>query len=110
MIADKLDLPVTLMIIGTALATGPAACLLLGTARLHARRGDGIPAALAGRGVAGSGCSSRALLGATVWFLPTSIASPRPTACRPAMKSRVRSWVMAGGVVSGFVGPQLSAC
>jgi MFS family permease len=107
-------LPVTFMTLGTALATGPSAYLLY---RLGRRGGFMlgaalvVPAALVAALAAWLGsfwllCAALAVLGATSAFANQyrfAAADSVPT----DFKSRAISWVMAGGVVSGFVGPNM---
>jgi len=107
-------LPVTFMTLGTALATGPSAYLLY---RLGRRGGFmlgaalAVPAALLAALAAWLGsfwllCAALGALGATSAFANQyrfAAADSVPV----DFKSRAISWVMAGGVVSGFVGPNM---
>jgi len=107
-------LPVTFMTVGTALATGPSAYILY---RLGRRGGFMLGAALAVPGLLLAAlaawlgnfwllCGTLAILGGTLAFSNQyrfAAADSVPT----AFKSRAISWVMAGGVVSGFVGPNM---
>lgn len=107
--------PVTFMIIGTALATGPSAYLIHSWGR---RQGFMLGAALAVPGALLAALAAwlgnfwlftiaLALLGATSAFANQyrfAAADSVPT----ALKARAISWVLAGGVISGFVGPWLS--
>lgn len=116
MVEDKSfsTLPVTFMTIGTALATGPSAYLLY---RLGRRGGFMLGAGLAVPGLlvaalaAWTGsfwllCAALALLGTTSAFANQYRFAAADSV--PAdFKSRAISWVMAGGVVSGFVGPNM---
>ncbi len=118
MVADKgfATLPVTLMIIGTALATGPAALLIHSFGRregLMLGAAVAIPAALLAALAAWLDmfwlfCIALAALG-----IPAAFANQYRFAAAdsvPAeLKSRAISWVLFGGVVAGFLGPQLSA-
>ncbi|HEV7274969.1 MAG TPA: MFS transporter [Devosiaceae bacterium] len=108
-------LPVTLMIIGTALATGPAAWLIHTWGR---RRGFvfgasvSIPSALLAAAGAYLGnfwlfCAALAVFGSSAAFAQQyrfAAADSVP----PDLKSRAISWVMFGGVLAGFIGPQLA--
>jgi len=116
MVEDKSfsTLPVTFMTVGTALATGPSAYLLY---RLGRRSGFMLGAGLAVPGLllaaiaAWTGsfwllCITLALVGGTSAFANQyrfAAADSVPV----DFKSRAISWVMAGGVVSGFVGPNM---
>ena len=109
-------MPVTLMIIGTALTTGPAAWLIHSWGR---KRGFmfgaavSIPAALLAAAAAWMGnfwlfCGALAVFGASGAFgqqYRFAAADSVPS----ALKSRAISWVLFGGVLAGFIGPQLSA-
>lgn len=118
MVADKAfaTVPVTLMIIGTALATGPAAWLIHSWGRANGLAfgaAIAIPAALVAAFAAWMGwfwlfCLALAVFGAPAAFgnqLRFAAADSVP----PPVKSRAISWVLFGGVVSGFLGPQISA-
>lgn len=118
MVADKAfaTVPVTLMIIGTALATGPAAWLIHSWGRrngLALGAAIAIPAALVAALAAWLGwfwlfCAALAALGAPAAFANQyrfSAADSVP----PELKSQAISWVLLGGVVAGFLGPQISA-
>jgi predicted MFS family arabinose efflux permease len=118
MVADKgfATIPVTLMIIGTALATGPAALLIHSLGR---REGLMLGAALAIPGgliaalAAWLGqfwlfCAALAVLGIPAAFgnqYRFAAADSVPT----ALKSKAISWVLFGGVIAGFLGPQIAA-
>ncbi|HHY51439.1 MAG TPA: MFS transporter [Alphaproteobacteria bacterium] len=117
MIVDKsfATVPVSLMIIGTALATGPSAWLIHTWGRREAfmfGAAVSIPAALLAALAAWLGsfwifCIALALLGTTAAFANQyrfAVADSVP----PRLKSRAISWVLFGGVVAGFIGPQLS--
>jgi len=107
-------LPVTFMTVGTALATGPSAYILY---RLGRRRGFMLGAALAVPGLLLAAlaawlgsfwllCGTMAVLGGTSAFANQYRFAAADSV--PAdFKSRAISWVMAGGVVSGFVGPNM---
>lgn len=118
MVADKAfaTVPVSLMIIGTALATGPAAWMIHSWGRrngLAFGAAIAIPAALLAAFAAWTGwfwlfCAALAALGAPAAFANQyrfSAADSVP----PALKSRAISWVLFGGVAAGFLGPQISA-
>ena len=109
-------LPVTLMIIGTAVCTGLAAWLIHSWGR---KRGFifgaavSIPAALIAALAAWQQnfwlfCVALAVFGASAAFAQQyrfAAADSVP----PELKSRAISWVLFGGVVAGFIGPPLSA-
>jgi predicted MFS family arabinose efflux permease len=109
-------LPVTLMIIGTALTTGPAAWLIHSWGR---RQGFvfgaavSIPAALIAALAAWLGnfwlfCFALAIFGASAAFAQQYRFAAADSV--PAqLKSRAISWVLFGGVVAGFIGPSLAA-
>ena len=117
MVDDKRfsTVPVSLMIVGTALATGPAAWLIHSWGR---RQGFvfgaavAIPAALLAAFAALTGniwlfCFALAVLGASSAFANQyrfAAADSVPS----AMKARAISWVLFGGVLSGFIGPWMS--
>ena len=117
MVDDKRfsTVPVSLMIVGTALATGPAAWLIHSWGR---RQGFvfgaavAIPAALLAAFAALTGniwlfCLALAVLGASSAFANQyrfAAADSVPS----AMKARAISWVLFGGVLSGFIGPWMS--
>jgi MFS family permease len=109
-------LPVTVMIIGTALATGPAAWLIHSWGR---RQGFvfgaavSVPAALLAATAAWLGnfwlfCLALAIFGASGAF-GQQYRFAAADSVPPHLKSRAISWVLAGGVLAGFIGPQLSA-
>lgn len=109
-------LPVTLMIIGTALTTGPAAWLIHSWGR---RQGFmfgaaiSVPAALLAATAAWVGnfwvfCLALAVFGASGAF-GQQYRFAAADSVPPALKSRAISWVLFGGVLAGFIGPQLSA-
>ena len=109
-------LAVKVLMIGTYLATGPAAWLIHSWGR---RQGFtfgaaiSIPAALLAALAAYLGsfwlfCTALAIFGATGAFAQQyrfAAADSVP----PSLKSRAISWVLFGGVLAGFIGPQLSA-
>jgi MFS family permease len=107
-------LPVAFMTVGTALATGPSAYLIY---RLGRRGGFMLGAALAVPGALLAAlaawlgnfwllCATLAVLGATSAFANQYRFAAADSV--PAnLKARAISWVMAGGVVSGFVGPNM---
>ena len=116
MITDKAfaTLPVTLMIIGTALTTGPAALLIHSWGR---KRGFmfgaslTIPSALVAGYAAFADnfilfCLAHFVLGASAAFAQQYRFAAADSV--PAdLKGRAISWVMFGGVAAGFIGPQL---
>lgn len=117
MVTDKSfsTVPVSFMIIGTALATQPAAWLIHSWGRREAflfGAAVSVPGALlAAFGAWQSSfwvfCVALAILGATAAFANQyrfAVADSVPE----NLKARAISWVLAGGVVAGFVGPQLS--
>lgn len=118
MVADKAyaTIPVSLMIIGTALATGPAAWLIHSWGRRNGLvfgAAIAIPGALVAAFAAWMGwfwlfCLALMALGVPAAFANQyrfSAADSVP----PGLKSRAISWVLLGGVVAGFIGPQISA-
>jgi MFS family permease len=117
MVADRsfATVPVSLMIIGTALATGPAAWLIHTWGRREAfifGAAITIPAAVLAAFAAWISnfwifCLALALLGTTAAFANQyrfAVADSVPA----NLKARAISWVLFGGVVAGFVGPQLA--
>lgn len=108
-------LPVSLMILVTALATGPAVTLLH---RLGRRRGFMLGASLV---IPGAGLAALAAylgqfwpfaLGIALLGIPAAFTNQLRFAAADsvpdAMKARAISWVLAGGLVSGFAGPWIS--
>jgi predicted MFS family arabinose efflux permease len=104
------------MIIGTALATGPAAWLIHSWGRRNGLvfgAAIAIPGALVAAFAAWLGwfwlfCLALMALGVPAAFANQyrfSAADSVP----PGLKSRAISWVLLGGVVAGFIGPQISA-
>jgi len=118
MMPDKAfaTVPVTLMIIGTALATGPAAYLIHSWGRregLMFGASIAVPAALVAALASWMGqfwlfCVALAALGAPAAFA-NQYRFAAADSVPPALKSRAISWVLLGGVVAGFLGPQISA-
>lgn len=118
MVADKAfaTIPVTLMIIGTALCTGPAAWMIHSWGRRNGLvfgAAIAIPAALVAGFAAWMGwfwlfCAALAALGAPAAFA-NQYRFAAADSVPAALKSRAISWVLFGGVVSGFLGPQISA-
>jgi MFS family permease len=117
MVADRsfATVPVSLMIIGTALATGPAAWLIHSWGRREAFMFGAavtIPAALLAAYAAWISsfwifCVALAVQGTTAAFANQyrfAVADSVP----PSLKARAISWVLFGGVVAGFLGPQLA--
>ena len=118
MIADKgfATVPVTLMIIGTALATGPAALLIHSLGRregLMLGASIAIPAGMIAALAAWLDQFWLFCLALAVFGIPAAFANQYRFAAAdsvPAnLKSRAISWVLFGGVVSGFLGPQVAA-
>lgn len=117
MVADRsyATVPVTIMIIGTALATAPSAWLIHTWGRREAfifGATLSIPAALLAALAAWQGsfwlfCVALGLFGAT-----SAVAQQYRFAAAdsvPAsLKPRAISWVLFGGVAAGFIGPQLA--
>ena len=108
-------LPVTVMIIGTALSTAPSAYIIHSWGRRQSfmfGAGITIPAALLAAGSVWLGnfwlfSAAMAIFGASAAFAGQyrfAAADSVPTALQP----RAISWVLFGGVVSGFLGPQLA--
>jgi predicted MFS family arabinose efflux permease len=108
-------LPVTLMVLGTALCTGPAAWLIHTWGRREAfafGAAVAIPAALLAALAAWLGsfalfCVALAILGATAAF-PSQYRFAIADSVPPELKPRAISWVMLGGVVAAFLGPQIA--
>jgi predicted MFS family arabinose efflux permease len=109
-------LPVSLMIVGTALCTGPAAWLIHSWGR---RNGFvfgvamSVPAALVAAFAAWSGnfwlfCMALIVFGASAAF-SQQYRFAAADSVPPELKSRAISWVLFGGVLSGFIGPPLAA-
>ena len=109
-------LPVTLMIIGTALATGPAAWAIHSWGRKQGfvfGAAVSIPAALLASAAAWMSnfwlfCAALAVFGTSAAF-GQQYRFAAADSVPPAMKSRAISWVLFGGVLAGFIGPQLSS-
>ncbi len=108
-------LPVSLMIVGTALATGPSAWLIHSLGRRRGfmlGAGLAVPGALLAALAAWLGsfwlfCLALGLLGTTAAFANQyrfAAADSVPVNLKP----RAISWVLAGGVLSGFIGPWVS--
>lgn len=118
MLADKslATLPVTLMIIGTALSTGPAATMIHSLGR---RRGFvigaavSVPAALLAALATGLGSFWLFCAALFVFGFPAAVAQQYRFAAAdsvpPDLKGRAISWVLFGGVLAGFIGPQLGS-
>lgn len=116
--ADALSLstmPVTTFVIGSAIAAIPAALLM----RRVGRRAGFIVGALVG--ATGAGLASLALSLGSFWFFAIGMMVlgcaaaflqqyrfAAADASDPAFKDQAIAWVMAGGIVSGIAGPQLS--
>ncbi len=118
MVTDKAfaTVPVTVMIIGTALATGPSAWLIHSLGRRSGfilGAGIAIPGALLLAFAAWTAnfvlfCVAMAAMGFTAAFA-NQYRFAAADSVPPALKPRAISWVLFGGVLSGFIGPQLSA-
>ncbi|MGB3337796.1 MAG: MFS transporter [Devosia sp.] len=116
--ADALSLstlPVTTFVIGSAMTAIPAALLM----RRVGRRAGFIVGALLG--ALGAGLASLALSLGSFWFFAFGMAVlggaaaflqqyrfAAADASEPAFKDKAIAWVMAAGMVSGIVGPQLA--
>lgn len=108
-------LPVMLMIVGTALATGPAAWAIHSWGRKQGfafGAAVSIPAALLATAAAWIGnfwlfCVALAIFGASAAF-GQQYRFAAADSVPPALKSQAISWVLFGGVLAGFIGPQLS--
>lgn len=109
-------LPVTLMIIGTALVTGPAAWLIHSWGRKQGfvfGAAVSIPASLVAALAVWLGnfwvfCAALAVFGSSAAFAQQyrfAAADSVPD----QLKSKAISWVLFGGVVAGFIGPPLVA-
>lgn len=117
MVADKRfsTVPVSLMIVGTALMTGPAAWLIHSLGRrtgFMLGAGVAIPAALLAAFAALTGNIwlfglALAVLGATSAFA-NQYRFAAADSVPEALKARAISWVLFGGVLSGFIGPWMS--
>lgn len=118
MVTDKsiATLPVSGMIIGTALATAPAAWLIH---RWGRRTGFMLGAAMV---IPAAMVAAYAAFTAQFWLFVAALVVIGTTqafaqqyrfaaadSVPPNWKPRAISWVLAGGVVAGFVGPQISA-
>lgn len=108
--------PVSLMIIGTALATGPAAWLIHTWGRRQGfmfGAGVAVPSALLAALAAWLGnfwlfCVALAFFGTSAAF-GQQYRFAAADSVPPALKSRAISWVLFGGVLAGFIGPPLAA-
>ena len=107
--------PVSGFILGSALASVPAA---LSMRRIGRRNGFVLGAGL---GTAGAIVAGLAIMGGLFWLFALGMLLmgsagafaqqyrfAAADASEPAFKPRAISWVMAGGVVTGVVGPQLA--
>ena len=109
-------LPVGLMTVGTALATGPAAMAIHGWGRRNGfmfGAAVAVPAALVAALAAWLSnfwlfCAALAVLGACAAF-SQQYRFAAADSVPPELKSRAISWVLFGGVLSGFIGPPLAA-
>lgn len=112
---DLATLPVTTFIIGAAISSIPAA---LSMQRIGRRAGfvmgsllGALGALAAAFAIAGSAfwpfCLAMALLGAANAF-GQQFRFAAADASEPAFKPKAISWVLAGGVVTGVVGPQVA--
>lgn len=118
MVADKgfATVPVTLMIIGTAIATGPAALLIHSLGRregLILGAAIAIPAGIIAALSAWLDQFWLFCLALAVFGIPAAFANQYRFAAADSvptnLKSRAISWVLFGGVVAGFLGPQVAA-
>lgn len=109
-------MPITAMIVGLALATGPATMLVYRLGRAQGFMAGGaiaIPASLLAclSVVIGNFylfCAALFLVGASAAaFQQVRFAAADSVA--PDLKGRAISWVLFGGVAAGFFGPQLSS-
>lgn len=117
MVADRSisTVPVSLMIVGTALATGPSAWLIHTLGRRFGfivGAGLAIPGALLAAFAAWRGdfvilCVALTILGASAAFA-NQYRFAAADSVPPDMKARAISWVLFGGVLSGFIGPWMS--
>ncbi len=113
--ATLATLPVTLMILGTALATGPSAMLIHRWGRRRGfmfGAGIVVPAALLAALAVWLGsfwlfCLGLAVIGTSAAFF-NQYRFAAADSVPPVWKSRAISWVLAGGVVAGFIGPQVA--
>jgi MFS family permease len=108
-------LPVTAMIVGLALATGPATMLVYRIGRqkgFMAGAAISVPAAIVA--AIAVWLANFWLFSAGLFFVGTSAAFfqqirfAAADSVPPEMKSRAISWVLFGGVAAGFFGPWLS--
>jgi MFS family permease len=108
-------MPVTTFVIGSAVAAIPAALLM----RRLGRRAGFIIGALVG--ATGAGLAGLALILDAFWFFALGMAVlggaaaflqqyrfAAADAAEPAFKDTAIAWVMAAGMVSGIVGPQIA--
>jgi MFS family permease len=109
-------LPVTLMIIGTALSTGPAAWLIHTWGRKQGfifGAAVSVPAAIVASLAAWLQnfwifCGALAVFGASAAFAQQYRFAAADSVPQD-LKSRAISWVLFGGVLAGFIGPPLAA-
>jgi MFS family permease len=108
-------LPVTVMIIGTAVATTPSAHIIHSWGRRQSfmlGAAVTIPAAMLAAVSAWIGsfwlfCAAMAIFGACN-ALAQQYRFAAADSVADTLKARAISWVLVGGVVAGFIGPQLS--
>lgn len=108
--------PTTIMIIGVALAAGPAAIILH---RIGRTRGFVLGAAIAGLGgllaAVGLYLQSFLIFSCAMLFIGSAAAFGQQyrfavaDSVPDALKPRAVSWVMFGGVLAGFLGPRLAS-
>lgn len=108
-------LPVTSMVLGLALTAGPAAFLVHRFGRKRAFMLGAIVAVLGGLLAAMAIITSSFVLFCIALVIAGSAAAfgqqyrfAAADSVEPAQKGKAISWVMAGGVASGFIGPGLS--
>ncbi len=108
-------LPISMTVLGSMLAA-PALSALMG--RFGRRPGFVLGALAAATGAAARRLGDRAsrfhrcsarprCCSASTWRRRRSIASPPPTSASPAFRPKAISWVMAGGLVSAVLGPEI---
>jgi MFS family permease len=113
--AELATIPVAAYVIGSAAAAMPAALTMRRIGRragfMFGAGAGGLGAALTGFAImAGSFwsfCVSLALLGVASAFIQ-QYRFAAADAAEPAYKPRAIAWVMAGGIVTGVVGPQVA--
>jgi MFS family permease len=109
-------LPITLMVIGTAVTTVPAAMLMRRFGRKHGIMGSYL-LAIAGAMLGFIAqrhssfallCSSNLLIGAFMAFINQFRFAAIESAPDPTKPGQVVSFMLFGGVIAGFLGPQLA--